>query len=158
MTSSIMRTDPLFLRNSFTVTGKWDIPIIKKQDIPLDNVRLIAYSDTKQNDRPENTSCGVHFFIDDYQFERLWRFPDRYIPLLQEYDCVLTPDFSIYVDMPLTRLIKSKNSRLSHLVFRIFVFLQHEREVMAICRRGGRPIGGYHFSFTFFREYGCSMI
>ena len=135
-------------------TGKYDFPTIARYDgeipselIPFNYAR--SYPDRK---------VGVHFFIDDYQFERLWRFPDRYIPLLQEYDCVLTPDFSIYVDMPLTRLIKSKNSRLSHLVFRIFVFLQHEREVMAICRRGGRPIGGYHFSFTFFREYGCSMI
>ena len=66
MTSIEMRSDPLFMRNTFETTGKWDIPLIKKQDIPLENVRLIAYSDTKLNDRTENTACGVHFFIDDY--------------------------------------------------------------------------------------------
>ena len=41
MTSLQMRNDPLFMRNSFKVTGKWDIPIIKNQDISLDNVCLI---------------------------------------------------------------------------------------------------------------------
>jgi hypothetical protein len=40
MTSLEMRENHLFMRNGFEVTGKWDIPIIKKQDIPLDNVRI----------------------------------------------------------------------------------------------------------------------
>lgn len=43
---------------------------------------------------------GIHFFIDDYQFERLWRKPDRYIETLSMFPCVLTPDFSLYNDMP----------------------------------------------------------
>lgn len=45
--------------------------------------------------------CGVHFFIDDYRFERVWNQPERYIPIIQRFDCVLTPDFSTYSDMPL---------------------------------------------------------
>lgn len=44
---------------------------------------------------------GVHFFIDDYQFERVWNSPERYLDLLKRFDCVLTPDFSLYMDMPL---------------------------------------------------------
>jgi hypothetical protein len=43
---------------------------------------------------------GVHFFVDDYQFERLWREPERYTPLLADFECLLTPDFSLYTDMP----------------------------------------------------------
>ncbi len=43
---------------------------------------------------------GVHFFIDDYQFERLWNKPERYLELLKKFECVLTPDFSLYMDMP----------------------------------------------------------
>ena len=43
----------------------------------------------------------THFFIDDYQFERLWNKPLDYIDLLSQFDCVLTPDFSLYMDMPL---------------------------------------------------------
>lgn len=40
------------------------------------------------------------FFIDDYQFQRLWTNIDAYIPMLQEFDYVLTPDFSLYLDYP----------------------------------------------------------
>lgn len=43
---------------------------------------------------------GVHFFIDDYQFNRLWNAPDRYIDMLSEFDCVMSPDFSTYTDFP----------------------------------------------------------
>lgn len=46
-------------------------------------------------------ASGVHFFIDDYRFERVWNQPERYIPMLKKFDCVLTPDFSTYSDMPL---------------------------------------------------------
>lgn len=49
----------------------------------------------------EDFSPGVHFFIDDYQFERLWNSPEKYLDLLKKFDCVLTPDFSCYMDMPL---------------------------------------------------------
>ena len=43
---------------------------------------------------------GVHFFIDDYQFERLWTYPERYIEILKKYQYVLSPDFSLYTNMP----------------------------------------------------------
>lgn len=43
---------------------------------------------------------GIHFFIDDYQFDRLWRRPDFYLPMLQEFRYVMTPDFSMYTDFP----------------------------------------------------------
>lgn len=79
-------------------TGKYDFPTVARYDgeipselIPFNYAR--SYPDRK---------VGVHFFIDDYQFERLWRFPDRYIPILREYECVFTPDFSLYVNMPLS--------------------------------------------------------
>lgn len=42
-----------------------------------------------------------HFFIDDYRFERVWNQPERYIDTLRKYDGVLSPDFSMYTDMPL---------------------------------------------------------
>lgn len=43
---------------------------------------------------------GVHFFIDDYQFNRLWNTPDKYIDMLREFECVMSPDFSTYTDFP----------------------------------------------------------
>lgn len=47
----------------------------------------------------------VHFFLDDYQFERLWNAPERYLTTLCSYAGVLSPDFSLYRDMPLAMQI-----------------------------------------------------
>lgn len=44
---------------------------------------------------------GVHFYLDDYQFERVWISPKRYVKLLRQYAFTLSPDFSLYTDMPL---------------------------------------------------------
>lgn len=45
-------------------------------------------------------NCGVHFYIDDYKLERLWTRPYENIERLRKFSCVLTPDFSVYLDMP----------------------------------------------------------
>lgn len=43
---------------------------------------------------------GVHFFTQDYQFQRVWFQPDRYLPALLRVGAVLSPDFSLYADTP----------------------------------------------------------
>lgn len=43
---------------------------------------------------------AVHFFLDDYQFNRLWTNIDRYVPVLSQFQYVLSPDFSTYTDFP----------------------------------------------------------
>ena len=43
---------------------------------------------------------GVHFFLDDYQFERVWNMPNTYVPYLRKFNAVLSPDFSLYMDFP----------------------------------------------------------
>jgi hypothetical protein len=48
---------------------------------------------------------GLHFFLDDYQFQRVWREPKRYIEAMKPFDAVLTPDFSLYTDYPVVMMI-----------------------------------------------------
>ena len=48
-----------------------------------------------------NSAIGIHFYVDDYQFERVWNDPEKYLDILMEYDCILSPDFSLYMDMPM---------------------------------------------------------
>lgn len=60
---------------------------------------------------------GVHFFLDDYQFTRIWERPDFYIEKLLNFDCVLTPDFSLYLEMPLA--IQVWNTYRSRLIGQI---------------------------------------
>lgn len=38
---------------------------------------------------------GVHFFLDDYQFNRLWTNINRYTDMLSQFRYVMTPDFSM---------------------------------------------------------------
>lgn len=49
--------------------------------------------------------AGIHFYLDDYQFERIWNNPHKYMEQLTEFDCVLTPDFSLYMNMPMAMKI-----------------------------------------------------
>ena len=43
------RLNPLFMRNQFKVEGKFGIPLVKKQDISLQDISLIACSETQSN-------------------------------------------------------------------------------------------------------------
>ena len=76
--------------------GKWGMPIIKKCDyIPTEMISFNYVLSATEH------KGAVHFFIDDYQFERLWNSPTKYMAKLAAYDCCLTPDFSLYLEMPL---------------------------------------------------------
>lgn len=75
------------------------IPIIKNQDISIseiDNSKLIGFNFAKTS--KETKTKGLHFFLHDYQFERVWNFPTRYLEILKNYKYVLSPDFSPYAD------------------------------------------------------------
>ena len=45
---------------------------------------------------------AVHFFLDDYRFETVWSRPNKALEALQGYRTLLTPDFSLYADYPLS--------------------------------------------------------
>lgn len=82
------------------VAGKFDMPIIHAvKHKPTD---LLSFNYMLTSDEYEK---GIHFYIDDYQFERIWNSPDKYMDKLKQFDCALTPDFSLYMDMPLAMQI-----------------------------------------------------
>ncbi|MBP5607130.1 MAG: DUF4417 domain-containing protein [Lachnospiraceae bacterium] len=107
MKSVEMRANSLFSRNEFLTSGRWQIPVIEKQEIDLENVRLIAYSDIRTSDSMTNRQKGVHFFIDDYRFEGIYRNPEKSLGRLSQYKFLLTPDYSTYADMNIWRQIES---------------------------------------------------
>lgn len=75
--------------------GRFEMPVLD----PVDHVPERLQGFNYVLNKPDH-SAGVHFFLDDYQFERIWQRPEYYIEKLGEFDCVLTPDFSLYLDMP----------------------------------------------------------
>lgn len=107
MTSLEMRDSPLFTRNGFETVGKWDIPLVKKQNLNLTDIQLVACSDTRANDSEENKKRGVHFFVDDFRFEGIYNAPERSLQKYSQYAFLLTPDFSLYADMPIWKQIES---------------------------------------------------
>lgn len=94
------RTSDLFLRNQFNGVGKFDIPEIPKSnfsDDTLENLLLIGFD--KINTDQSNYERMVHFFLYDYKFENIWKKPDEYVEKLKKYKAVLSPDFSMYIEM-----------------------------------------------------------
>lgn len=75
--------------------GRFEMPSLQ----PVDHVPERLQGFNYVLNKPDH-GAGVHFFLDDYQFERIWQRPEYYIEKLSEFDCVLTPDFSLYIDMP----------------------------------------------------------
>lgn len=76
--------------------GFYEMPVIEPVSYMPDD--LVGFNYVLSTERRDT---GVHFFIDDYQFERVWNEPLKYMDILQEFPCVLTPDFSLYMDMPM---------------------------------------------------------
>lgn len=103
MNSKLMRSSPLFMRNNFESAGKWNIPLVKKQTLDTDDIKLIACSDVKSKDSDINKKKGVHFFVDDYRFSGIYNNPERSLKRYSQYKFLLTPDFSTYADMNLWR-------------------------------------------------------
>jgi len=62
----------------------------------------------------DKSKTGVHFYEDDYRFERVWDYPDRYLVDLQGFKAVLSPDFSMYTNHPVA--IQIHNHYRSHWV------------------------------------------
>ena len=52
----------------------------------------------------KSVSISIRFnfrAIYDVTFERIWNTPNKYLPIIKKFKGVITPDFSVYRDMPL---------------------------------------------------------
>lgn len=90
--------------------GFWQMPRIPRCDyVPAD---LIGFNYVLSTEPKDDTA--VHFYIDDYQFERVWNMPHEYIDKIARWGAALSPDFSLYMDMP--RAMKLWNVYRSRLI------------------------------------------
>lgn len=89
-----------FLVKEATYSGLFEIPNIQKcRSIPN---KLISFSKCINS---KDYDSWVHFYQDDFSFERIWRNPKRYLKILKRFNGVILPDFSLYRDMPLVMQI-----------------------------------------------------
>ena len=98
------RTDPMFLRNQFQTDNIYGIPLLPRaqlNDDESDGLMLIPFNGIK-SDNGKHRDRFVHFFLYDYNFEKVWTKPEQQLSLITQYSGVLTPDFSMYLEMPYT--------------------------------------------------------
>lgn len=96
ITSYEFRNNPMFLRNQFKGVGMFNLPLVKKQNINLDSVELLGYDKLSENE----TDKIVHFFLDDNKFQSIYNQTDEKVETLKKFKAILTPDFSMYIEMP----------------------------------------------------------
>lgn len=86
-----------FLVEDAFYDGIYEIPRISGiNDVNPKN--LILYSDRNLNPNKEDWIC---FYEDDYKINSFWNRPKRYLNVLSKYGGIITPDYSLYRDMPL---------------------------------------------------------
>lgn len=95
------RNNMRFLRNGYVSKELLDIPCVYKQKIELENIKLLACSHTKAHEDEKYRQYGVHFYVDDYRFDRVYTNPDKTFYKYAQYRFLLTPDFSLYAEMPM---------------------------------------------------------
>ena len=81
--------------------GEFDFPIIKEEHIRPRS--LITFSRAMRE--KVDFRQWVCFYEDDFQFERIWNNPQRYVRQLSKFEGIITPDFSVYYDFPLSMQI-----------------------------------------------------
>lgn len=84
------------VKDAFFV-GKYEFPEIGSNSEELPNA-VIPFNKALSSSEYDR---WVHFYIHDVEFERIWNNPRQYLQLLKKYKGVITPDFSMYRDMPL---------------------------------------------------------
>lgn len=75
----------------------WDMPELAPVDARPE--RFVPFS-VAMAEGWSDFGCFVHFFEDDFRFERVWNDPRKYLPRLRKFSGVVMPDFSTCVDFP----------------------------------------------------------
>ena len=87
-----------FLVKDANYHGKYELPCIKTSDkIPN---KVITFSKAMSKSC-KDFDAWVIFYEDDERFERIWNNPKAYIEKLKKFNGVISPDFSLYRNMPL---------------------------------------------------------
>lgn len=82
-------------------TEKWEMPII--ENVPLSiPVELVLFSEMQ---RAKTSDAWVHFYTDDRRFKSIWTAPTKHLSQLRRFKGAISPDFSVYNDMPLAMQI-----------------------------------------------------
>lgn len=79
---------------------KWEIPFIKNEeiDIPKD---IIPFDKIKKISNKNEENVYIHFYMHDVTFRQVITNTKKYLDRFRKYGGVISPDCSLYIDMPL---------------------------------------------------------
>ena len=103
---SLQSSDTVHMRQYYKVPESntpFGIPqMIFQQINPADVKQIIGVGNIgKKIDAETKKDTWVHFFTDDFRFEKYWNKPWDGLKVLQQYAGCTMPDFSMYADWPL---------------------------------------------------------
>ena len=75
----------------------WEMPLVSATSVRPRS--LIPFS-VAIDKRCTEYGSFVHFYEDDFRFERVWNYPKRYLSRLSKFAGVVMPDFSTCIDFP----------------------------------------------------------
>lgn len=84
-----------FLVENAIYAGEEEIPCIRTSKLIPEKV--ISFSKAINGKDYEG---WIHFYEHDYAFECLWNNPQKYLPVIKRYKGIISPDYSLYYDMP----------------------------------------------------------
>lgn len=92
------KMDALNMRIMFDSDNEWGIPTI--EPCLFEPSMLAAWHSPRQRLTAAAKGGALHFFLDDYRFERVWTSPEGTYERVAEVGAALSPDFSMWRDMP----------------------------------------------------------
>jgi hypothetical protein len=90
------------LTNGDTIfCGKYEFPLLRRSDfIPNSLAPFEKRGKATEND-------WLHFYILDEKFEAVWNSHRRFLSVIKQFGGAITPDFSLYRDLPLAMQINN---------------------------------------------------
>lgn len=86
-----------YLLRDATYAGSLEMPrLVGQQVIPN---KLVPFSKAMAKSFTDR-DCWICFYEHDIKFMRLWRHPEKYLPKMLEFNGIISPDFSMYRNMP----------------------------------------------------------
>lgn len=85
-----------FLVKNATYDGEQEIPFVHTSNLLPEKV--VAFSKAISS---KDRNQWIVFYEYDWKFECLWTNPTRYLPIIKRFQGIISPDYSLYYDMPL---------------------------------------------------------
>lgn len=90
----------LFLLEDAEYSKEHELPLVKAATIERCHPTALIPFSVAMGSRCRDFDCTVHFFEDDFRYERFWNNPNKYLNKLQKFHSVIMPEFSTCLDFP----------------------------------------------------------